>query len=51
MIALKITGLGSFMSRLFSGNTFDSFLLAEGALQTAVTWQVSGRLNKDFFEK
>jgi len=51
MIALKITGLGSFMSRLFSGNTFDSFLLAEGSLQTAVTWQVSGRLNKDFFEK
>ena len=36
MIALKIKGLGSFMSRLFSGNTFDSFLLAEGMLQMAV---------------
>lgn len=51
MIALKIKGLGSFMSRLFSGNTFDSFLLAEGMLQMAVTWQVDGRLNRDFFDK
>ena len=51
MIALRITSLGSFMSRLFSGNTFDSFLLAEGTLQMAVSWQVDGRLNRDFFEK
>lgn len=51
MIALKITGLGSFMSRLFSGNTFDSFLLAEGTLQMGVTWQVDGKLNRDFYEK
>lgn len=51
MIALKITGLGSFMSRLFSGNTFDSFLLSEGTLQTAVSWQLDGKLNKEFFEK
>ena len=51
MIALKITGLGSFMSGLFSGNTFDSFLLAEGTLQMGVTWQVDGRLNRDFFDK
>ena len=51
MIALKITGLGSFMSGLFSGNTFDSFLLAEGTLQMAVSWQIDGRLNRDFFEK
>lgn len=51
MIALKITSLGSFMSRLFSGNTFDSFLLSEGMLQTAVTWQLDGKINKDFFEK
>ena len=51
MIALKITGLGSFMSGLFSGNTFDSFLLAEGTLQMAVNWQIDGRLNRDFFEK
>ena len=51
MIALKITGLGSFMSRLFSGNTFDSFLLTEGTLQMGVTWQVEGKLNRGFFEK
>lgn len=36
---------------LFSGNTFDSFLLTEGTLQMGVTWQVDGRLNRDFFEK
>lgn len=51
MIALRITSLGSFMSRLFSGNTFDSFLLAEGKLQMAFTWQLDGKLNRDFFEK
>ena len=51
MIALKINSLGSFMSRLFSGNTFDSFLLTEGTLQMGVTWQVEGKLNRDFFEK
>lgn len=51
MIALKISGLGSFMSRLFSGNTFDSFLLAEGTLQMGVTWQVDGKLNRGFYEK
>lgn len=51
MIALKVTGLGSFMSGLFSRDTFDSFLLAEGILQTAVSWQVKGQINKDFFEK
>jgi hypothetical protein len=51
MIALKITGLGSFMSRLFSGNTFDSFLLSEGSLQTAITWQFDGKINENFYEK
>lgn len=51
MIALKITSLGSFMSGLFSGSTFDPFLLAEGTLQMGVTWQVDGTLNEAFFEK
>lgn len=51
MIALKIQSLGSFMSGLFSHNTFDSFLLTEGILQMGVSWQVDGKLNRDFFEK
>lgn len=51
MISLRISSLGSFMSGLFSHNTFDSFLLAEGTLQTAVTWKVDGRVQKDFFDK
>lgn len=51
MIALKIGSLGSFMSGLFSRNTFDAFLLAEGALQMGVTWQVDGKLNREFYEK
>ena len=51
MISLRISSLGSFMSGLFSRNTFDSFLLAEGTLQTAVTWTVDGKVQKDFFEK
>ena len=51
MIALKITGLGSFMSGLFSRNVFDAFLLTEGTLRMSVTWQVDGRLQEAFFEK
>ena len=51
MISLRISSLGSFMSGLFSRNTFDSFLLAEGTLQRAVTWTVDGKVQKDFFEK
>ena len=51
MIALKITSLGSFMSRLFSRNTFDSFLLTEGVLRMGITWQIDGALNRDFFDR
>ncbi|MBR2730103.1 MAG: DUF5721 family protein [Eubacteriales bacterium] len=51
MIALEIQSLGSFMSGLFSHNTFDSFLLTEGALQMGISWHVDGKLNRDFFEK
>lgn len=51
MVALRIDSLGSFMSGLFSGNTFDSFLLMEGTLRTAVTWHLEGRLNREFFGK
>lgn len=51
MISLKIQSLGSFMSGLFSKNTFDSFLLSEGMLQMGVTWQVDGKLNQAFFDK
>ena len=51
MIALKMQNLGSFMSGLFSHNTFDSFLLTEGTLQMGISWHVDGKLNRDFFEK
>ena len=51
MIALKISAPGRFMSALLSGTLFDSFLLQEATLKMAVTWQIDGRLVRDFYDK
>ncbi len=51
MRAYKITETGSFMAKLLSGDTFDSFLLEEANLQMSVTWHLDGHLNKSFYDK
>ena len=50
MIALAVSQVGSFMSKLLSSDCFDSFLLEEASIRMAVTYQISGHLNKDFFD-
>lgn len=37
------------MNTLLTGDLFDSFLLEEASVTTAVTTVIDGRLNKDFF--
>jgi hypothetical protein len=49
MIHLQAEQLGTFMGKLFSSDSFDSFLLEEASIRTAVTWDLDGHLNKDFY--
>ncbi|MCI2048174.1 MAG: DUF5721 family protein [Lachnospiraceae bacterium] len=37
------------MGKLLSGECFDSFLLEEASITTAVAWELNGRLNRDFY--
>ena len=49
MIALKIVKNGSFMSKILAGDAFDSFLLEEARIRMAVTWDIDGHLNEQFY--
>ena len=49
MRAFKITRTGSFMTKLLSGNTFDSFLLEEASVNMQVSWHLDGRINRNFY--
>lgn len=51
MIAIKINDLKHFMNLLLMKETFDSFLLVEATIQTAQTFYIDGRMNKDFYTK
>ncbi len=50
MLTLALTQPAAFMSALLSSDTFDSFLLEEAQIRTAVSWQLDGRLNRDFYD-
>ena len=50
MQSLLIKHQGNFMTQLLTGETFDSFLLEEAQLRTAATWQLDGRLNREFYD-
>ena len=49
MIALKITNIKQFMSRLLTGEDFDSFLLEEASISTYNTFTIDGRQNREFY--
>lgn len=49
MIALKITNIKQFMSRLLGGGDFDSFLLEEASISTYNTFFIDGHQNKEFY--
>lgn len=51
MIALQITQIKPFMSKLLSGDVFDNFLLAEATVSTAYTYTIDGHRNKDFYTR
>lgn len=49
MIALKITNIKQFMSRLLAGDDFDSFLLEKASISTYNTFTIDGRQNRAFY--
>ena len=49
MKAFKITETGTFMTKLLSGRTFDTFLLEEASLNMQVGWVLDGKINRSFF--
>lgn len=49
MIALKITNIKQFMSRLLGSGDFDSFLLEEASVSTYNTFLIDGHQNKEFY--
>lgn len=51
MLALRITSMKNFMSRLLASDTFDCFLLEEAVISTANTFTIDGRVNQYFFDE
>ena len=51
MLALQITNIKDFMSKLFLKDTFDSFYLVKSAITTANTFSIDGRIKKEYFTK
>lgn len=51
MIAVQIKDVKIFMSKLLSGDAFDSFLLEEAQIQTFNTFTIDGHRNREFYTK
>ena len=50
MISIKITDIKKFTNSLFIDNTFDDFRLIEGSVSTFATYDITGRVNKNFYD-
>ena len=51
MIAVQIKDVKTFMSKLLSGDTFDTFLLEEAQIHTFNTYTIDGHQNREFYTK
>lgn len=51
MTSFHITELKNFMGKLLGTGCFDSFLLAEATIATAVEYTIDGHINRDFYSK
>lgn len=49
MIALKISDIKNFMSKLLIKDTFDELYFTEATISTGNTFQINGLLNKNFY--
>ena len=51
MLAIQIKDVKTFMAKLLSADTFDSFLLEEAQIHTFNTFSIDGHQNRDFYTK
>lgn len=49
MLALQVTSMKAFMNAFLTGDAFDIFLLEEATLSLAITYQIDGHVNTEFF--
>ena len=51
MLAIQIKDVKTFMAKLLSADTFDSFLLEEAQIHTYNNFVIDGHQNRDFYTK
>ena len=51
MLAIQIKDVKTFMAKLLSADTFDSFLLEEAQIHTYNSFVIDGHQNRDFYTK
>lgn len=51
MTAFEISDIKQFMSQLLGSSLFDNFLLSEAVIQTNITYQIDGSLQKSFYNE
>lgn len=51
MLAIQIKDVKTFMSKLLSADTFDTFLLEEAQIHTFNTFTIDGHRNREFYTK
>lgn len=51
MLAIQIKDIKTFMSKLLSADTFDSFLLEEAQIHTFNTFTIDGHQNREFYTR
>jgi hypothetical protein len=51
MKAFYVKDQKQFMNRLLKSELFDHFLLMEATIQGAISYQIDGRINRDFFDR
>lgn len=51
MISIKINDIKNFMQKVLIDETFDSFLIKEGEINTGCTFSFNGRINRDFYDE
>ena len=49
MVAIEISSMKNFMSKLLTSDAFDGFLLEEAVISTVNTFTIDGHINEDFF--
>lgn len=50
MLSLTVNDVKTFMSHLFTGESFDRFYLVEAAIKMGISYHIDGHLNKEFFD-